>query len=336
MDAEGAVTQEELASLLASLAAAESKERRGARGRAGAGRVHEARVHDFERSETLSAAVVQALGSAYEAFARAAATSISAYLRTPFEVSLLSLDQLSYEQFVRSVPDPTVAGVFSPSPLQCRGILEINPGICFWIVDHMLGGTGEIVKEPRPFTEMEKALLEGTISRLLAELGTAWQELGHLEPELIEIIDSAEAADIAKQTDAVAVASFEVTVEEMTGMASICLPVLSLKLGRLGTQSSDGSEGDGRPVEAASVRRGLVAALGPVSLSCVVRIGAAAVSASELASLAEGDVVCLDKRPHENLDMLIGEAPRFRCRPVASDGKLAVEIVGGLDWRRTE
>jgi flagellar motor switch protein FliM len=323
-----AVTQEELASLLTSLAAAEREGGRGRRGRPGAPRVHEARVHDFARSEGLSRAVVQALEGIYSSFARAATVTLSAYLHGAFEVSLLSLDQLSYRQFAGSVPEPTVAGVFSVSPLPGRAILELNPSIGFWIVDRLLGGEGEIVKAPRPLTELEKALIEGTLSRMLRELGTAWEEMVHLAPELIEIIDSVGAAEIAKPDDAVAVAWFEVTVGPIAGMASVCFPVISLKLGKVGAGLSEDAVGEGARAEVSSLWEGLDTAISGVGVNCVVRLGTTRISVAELTGLEKGDVLCLDRSVDESLEILVGDAPKFRCRPVASAKKLAVEILG--------
>lgn len=290
------------------------------------GRAHKARAHDFARTEALRATTVQALEGAYASFARGASEDLSSYLHSPVEVALVSLDQLSYDEYVRGAPDPTVAGVFGLKPLPGRGILELSPALGLWIVDRVLGGSG-VVKagEPRPLTEMEKALVEGTLSRLLEELATVWQELGSFEPELVEIADSAEAGEIGKRTDAVAAARFEVKVGEMTESASICLPVISLKVGRVG---SGGEEGERGEPEAASLRRGLTRVLSSVPVTCVVRLGRTAIPARELAALQEGDVVCLDTRADEEMEMIVGDARRFRCRPVADEDRVAVEVLG--------
>lgn len=307
--------------------AQEAQEAPGQEADAQEGRAHEARAHDFARTEALRTATVQALEGAYASFARGAAEELSSYLHSPVEVALVSLDQLSYDEYVRGAPDPTVAGVFGLKPLPGRGILELSPAMGLWIVDRVLGGSGVKAGDPRPLTEMEKALVEGTLSRLLEELGTAWQELGSLEPELVEIVDSAEAWEIGKRTDAVAAARFEVKVEEMTEGASICicLPAISLKVGRVGSGREEGERGE---PEAASLRRRLTRVLSSVPVTCVVRLGRAAIPARELAALQEGDVVCLDTRADEEMEMIVGDARRFRCRPVADEDRVAVEVLG--------
>lgn len=326
MAAEGAVTQEELESLLASLAAAARGERRrGARARGGARAVHEARVHDFARSERLSSATVQALEAIYASFAVGAAGALAAYLNHPFHIVLLSVDQMSYDQYVRSVPDPTLIAIFTMGAVPGRAALELNPVIAFWIVDRVLGGKGDIAANPRPLTDLEKALARNPLSAMLAELESAWQGVAPLRPELVDLTHSATLADVAKASDPVAVASFEVRIASVVGMASVCLPSLALKLAggaalRAGTAGrSDGGRREGR-VAAAALRE--------VRLPCSVRLGAAAIRVAELADLRVGDVVRLDRGWRDSLEMRVGARPRFVCRPVAAGSRVGVEIVG--------
>jgi flagellar motor switch protein FliM len=321
-----AVTQEELSSLLAALQV-DGAGQPGAGGR-DAEQIREARVHDFARSDTLPTPTIKALTDAYSTFARAAATTLSSHLRTAFEVSLLSVDQLTYDQCAGSVPDPTVAAVFTAAPLPGRALLEINPGIGFWLIDRMLGGGGDIVNTPRPLTDVEKALLQRSLSDVLGDLGTAWEGLSDIQPCLTEVLDSVAAAEIAKPVDPVSVASFEVMIGSLVAMASVCVPVISLKLGGVAALSLGDLEDGAGERESSATPGCLTEALSDVPVSCVVRLGGATARAGELLALEEGDVVCLDRLYGEHLELFVGDAPRFQCRPVMSHGKLAVEILG--------
>ncbi len=319
MSAEGAVTQEELDSLLASLAAAAREEGRSRRARRGAPVVHEARVHDFARSEGLPATAVQALEAGCHSFAAAVGASLSAHLSHPVQVSLLSVDQMSCEQYARSVPDPTVAGIFTASPLPGRGLLEVNPAIASWIVERALGGMAEAPERPRPLTELEAALLRRPLATMLGELGAAWQNIAPIAPKLVEITHSAALAEIARPTDPVAVASFEVRLGQLVGMASVCLPSLPLKLARRP------AAGEGAPSpRPADVRR----AAARLPVTCRVRLGATSLSLADLASLQEGDVLMLDRAVGEPIELLVGQRCKLLCRPLAVGETVAVEIAG--------
>lgn len=327
MSTEGRVKQEELDSLLASLSTITDHKRASRRGRS-APRVHEARVHDFARGEGLPRSIMQALDTIYTSFARATETAISMYLHTPVQVSLLSVDQVTYDQFVRSVPDPTVIAVFSMKPLPGNALLELNPSCGFWIIDRLLGGQGDILKAPRPLTEIEQSLIEGAISKMLDALAESWQHAAPITPHLETMSHSAALAEIAKPADSVVVSSLELTAGELTGMASICMPVISLKLAGLTLDGSDSSKpAADLPGDAASTRSRIASALHSAPITCGVRIGTTRISADELSSLREGDVLCLDQRLHEPADFFVGKARKFSCRPIDLGPTLAAEIL---------
>jgi flagellar motor switch protein FliM len=329
MKTELTITQEELDSLLSSLEATIEKEKSAGRGRQNARKVHEARVHDFIRSEKLSHNAVQAIEQVHAAFARGVSSVLSNYLHTRIQVSLLSLEQVTFAQFLRSVPDPTVLSLFSIEPLPGRAILEINPSIVFWILDYVLGGQGDAIRSPRPLTDMEKSLIEGTLAKMLNELGIAWKNMMPIEPKLTEIAQNAGSAAIADLTDAVLVTYFEVTIGSVVGMASICIPILPIGISQI-----DASPGkppktiDGNnTVEPAALRDRIAAGLENVSVPCVIRLGSIEIPSNMLETLSEGDVLCLDRSVGEALELLVLKSPKYYCKPIAIGNKLAVEIL---------
>jgi flagellar motor switch protein FliM len=267
------------------------------------------------------------LEAVHAAFARSVAVSLASYLRSALHVSLLSLTQLTYEEFVRSLPDPTVIAVITMSPLQGRAIVELDPGVAFWMMERLLGAEeGEVLEMSRPLTQVERAAMEGPLSHMLAELGSAWQEHMPAKPSLVEIIHTPAAAQIAKPTEAVVAASFEFSAGRPIGRASICMPAIALKLARV-------EAGTGIPEVAAvpdeASRRGrLEAMMASISVPCTVRLGLTDLALTDLAGLQEGDVVCLNHRACEPLELHVGNVPRFHCRPRSAGGRLAVEILG--------
>lgn len=294
----------------------------GARSKQQERRAGEPRLHDFTHSEALPRPVVQALERVCSSLARGASAGLSADLREQVRVLPESLTQVTYDQYVQTAPDPTIAVTFRMSPLPGRGLLQLDTSLGMRIIEQLLGGRGEGAAAARALTMVEKALLEGTVARLLAELGTAFEALARFQPEVAVLVDSIRTAEVAKPMEAMAVAGFEMQIASVTGKMAICLPAISLKMGGAVEASAAGLSDD-----KVSLREMLGASLRSLPLTCVVRLGQARISAAELAALAEGDVLSLDTAASADLEMLVAGRAKFRCGPVRYGSRMAVKIV---------
>jgi flagellar motor switch protein FliM len=308
------ITQGELDSLLSSLETGAGEGGRRAGRRHGATAVHEARVHDFARGDALSRSMLQALESSYAGFAATAAAKLSGYLRARCRMALLSVDQLSYQQFKRSVPDPTVIGLLDLIHLPGEAVLELNQSVGLWIIDRMLGGAGEPPTLARALTEIEKALVSGALSILVSELSIALPGLPHAHATLLRVLHSAEAAEIAGPSEPVVVTSFEITLDDLIGMASICIPAGSLR-GVADPQSASDA-GESEVVSAALMH---------IRIPCAVRLGTVTMSAADVAGVAVGDVICLDRPPSGAMQFLVAGRPKFTCLPVPAGARSAAD-----------
>lgn len=121
----------------------------------------------------------------HENFARVTTTSLSAQLRTLVGIHVASVDQLTYEEFIRSVSNPSTLAMVSMDPLKGSSILEIDPSITFTIIDRLFGGPGESPKNlNRELTDIELSVMEGIIVRILGNLREAWSQVIDLRPRL--------------------------------------------------------------------------------------------------------------------------------------------------------
>ena len=322
MASEQIVTQEELNSLLSSLGTELEGDASAGRNRRRRAVVHEARVHDFQRSDALGRSVVQQLESVHELFARNAANTLAMYLHRRCQISPLSLDQLTFEQFQRSVPDPTVIAVFDLSPLPGKALLEINQVIGLSIVDSMIGRTEGAPSVTRPLSEVEKALVKGALEKLLTDLRNAWKPIAAIKAGLLQIVHSPEAARITEPADPVIVGFFEVRLGDLVGMASICLPSHALR-------TAAGGGAPSLPDEAREER--LISHVSGMQAACTVQLTTLRLPVADLAALGEGDVLRLDVGPSDPVTLLVEGLPKFSCRTALSGLHLVAEVVGPIE-----
>ena len=128
------------------------------------------RRYNFRRPDRVSKEQLRSLHFLHDRFALNLSTSLSAFLRAMTEVSIVSVEQFAYSEFLMSLPDPTAFYAVAMPPLDGVGALELNPSVAFTMVDRMLGGTGQTPAPNRALTEIEQNVLDSVVKLLLEHL----------------------------------------------------------------------------------------------------------------------------------------------------------------------
>ena len=131
------------------------------------------KIYDFKRPDKFSKEHIRTVSMMHETFARLTTTSLSAQLRSMAHVHVATVEQLTYEEFIRSIPTPTTLAVINMDPLKGSAVLEIDPAVTFSIIDRLFGGKGHGTKVQRELTEIENSVMEGVIVRILANMREA-------------------------------------------------------------------------------------------------------------------------------------------------------------------
>jgi len=247
--------------------------------------------YDFRRPTKLSREHVRTLQIAYETFARQHATLLTTSLRAVSQVSLISIEQLTYDEYISSLSSPTIVAMFSIEPLPGTAILEFSLSTAMACIDHMLGGPGG-PQPQRPLTDIESPLLNGMIERTLGELRYAFETIVAIRPQMTTIEYNPQFAQAGATSDAVIVSSFDMRVGTEECLATICLPFGSIfpKLqGDQGAAVLTESQRIAREIAYRNVVAGLEGA--PIEVS--VKFQPVRMHPADLIGLRPGDVVPL-------------------------------------------
>ena len=185
--------------------------------------------YDFKRPDKFSKDQIRTIAIMHETLARLTTTSLSAQLRCLSHMRLAAVDQLTYEEFIRSVPNPTTIGIVKMRPLKGSAVLEIDPAIYFAIIDRIFGGQGTAQAPQRDLTNVESDVMRVVIERLLANLGEAWSVILDLKPELGQIETNPQFAQILPPTEMVVLVTIEARIGEATGMINLCIPYITIE-----------------------------------------------------------------------------------------------------------
>lgn len=250
-------------------------------------------LYDFKRPNRVSKEQLRAFRSIHDKMARALSSQISAIMRSIVEIQLHSVDQMTYGEFLMSLPSPTSFNVFSMKPLDGTGVLEINPSIVFPMIDRLLGGKGDPYDNSREFSDIEINLLDTILRQIMQTLKDAWSSVTDMFPSIDAKESSPNVVQIVAQNEIVIMVVMELIIGHSSGMINICYPVISLEtvLPRLGSRDLIMGETSSKK----SRNKELQALIGGADVNVEAFIGGTNLTLKEVLDLQVGDVIRLNE-----------------------------------------
>jgi len=276
-----------------------------------AGDEDEIKEYDFRRPDKLSKEQMRTLHMIHENMMRLLTTTLSTRLRTVVDFEVASIEQLSYDEFTRSLPEPTIIGINELEPFSGQFLLEINPDIGFAIIDRLFGGFGEPLDRGRSFTDIEETVLKKVINWFLSTMPEAWENIIRVTPRLKELESNPQFTQIVPSNDMTIIITFSARIGESEGLINICLPYIMLEpiVPQLSAQQWFASS---REEQTAQHLENLKTRVRKAPLELQVELGSTELTVSDLLYLQEGDVVRLDKLTDEMADIRIGRNIKYR------------------------
>jgi len=268
-------------------------------------------VYDFRRPDRVSKEQLRSIRNLHDKFARNFSSSLSNFLRTITDINLVSVDQMTYGEFLMSLPDPTNFNIISMVPLDGSAVLEINPSLVFPIVDKLLGGPGLPMYKVRELTALEQHIIESVIYLLLKELEDAWKQVlpnVKFKKEITE--NSPQVVQIVAQNEVVILIVFEVKFADVSGMINFCIPAVVLEpiLGKISSQ--DWLVGAKKAKSSDYVGR-ILEILMETQLPLKLEIGPTSLTVGEILDLSPGDVIVFEHKCEHDVDLKVANSAKF-------------------------
>ena len=289
------------------------------------------KLYNFRRPDKFSKDNLRALRDIHREFSKAISLVLSGYLRMRVEIEIVSVDQLTYEEFVRSMPSPISVGVFEFEPLSGQILLGISFEVISCIVNRMLGGVGSIDAQTRELTDIEKALAKKVINIIIKQLEDSWNAIIPVSGKFISLDDNYQSIQVATAGEIVALLTFEVQIQgKHFGLFSICFPypVLETVLGHLSTQHIFQTKG---LVASNDERMKMISKINTSNVDVRVQFGQCSITLDDFLQLSEGDILKLENRVQDDLIVKINGEKKFFARPGTLKDKICVKITDVYD-----
>lgn len=268
--------------------------------------------YDFKRPERVSRDQLRALATLHEVFTRSLQAALSAMLRTIVDVRVANIDQMTYSEFINSLPNPTCFNVISCEPLEGNIILEIGPQIAFPIFERLVGGGGRGGSPPpeRPLSELEWKILDNKLiqNTVLKELRETWGSITPINFQLRAHESNPQLLPVTHSNDAVIAVQIELSVGENRGFLNLCVPVTVVEpvLDKVATHTMF-ARGRTAPPQ----REALTAALASAEVTVAAFLVEQLITFEDLKNLQVGDIIVTNHATNDPAILCVGEQERW-------------------------
>ncbi len=281
--------------------------------------------YDFSRPSKFSKDHLRTLEIIFENYGRILSTNLPAYLRKNVQVEVMNAEANTYSEFSNALSNPVLLGVVNFAPLEGDIILELASNIGFTIVDRMLGGGGAPLEKTREFTEIELTILEQILEVCTNMLIGPWESVVSIQPRLKRIETNSQFAQFISPTEMTAIVTMNLKIGDVEGLMNICIPYSCVEsvIDKLNTKywySTMQEKDDGLYKESVE------AIINHVRIPVRAVFGRSTISVNDFINIQLGDIIKLDTKVDDELNVYVGNIKKFKALPGATSDSYAVRV----------
>ena len=281
--------------------------------------------YDFARPAKFSKEHLRTLEIIFEHYGRLLSTNLPVYLRKAIQVEVMNSEAVAYSEFSNALSNPVLLGIINFAPLKGNIILEIASNLGYAMVDRMLGGEGEPLEKTREFSEIELLIIERILTVCVNLLHEPWENVVDIHPRLERIETNSQFAQIISPSEMIAIVTINIKIGDVEGLMNVCLPYLTLEdiMDKLNTKYWYSTMQDKDEQQYVDAIETLISKA-PIPMKAV--LGNSTISVSDFSGLQVGDIIRLDTKVNQELDVFVGNIKKFTALPGSSGDKYAVRI----------
>jgi flagellar motor switch protein FliM len=238
---------------------------------------------------------------------------------------------MTYDEYVRSSPNPSFLTLFTMEPMSGAGLLQMPLPIAMPAIDRLLGGPGDGKQPERALSAIETGLLKDLVQRALHEFDYAFESLGKIESKALHAESNPQFAQIIAPSEMVVVARFDVRIGAAPASeASLCIPLASLQP-VLDTVTGQSFFTDRKTYDPAQVARAMADRIAEAPVDVSVQFNEVVLTSDDILSLQPGDVLPLRHPVSAPLSVSASGSVCAHAVPGSKGSRLAFMVVPSPD-----
>ncbi len=284
------------------------------------------RTYDFRCPNKFSKDQIHTLQNIFDKYRRILTIYLIGHFHSTAEAKVLAIKQMTYDEFIRPLPDPTILALFCLEPQEGGALLEMSSSLAFSAVERLLGGSGQAMENNRVLTEIEQTIIEKRLTQMMGLLKEALEEVYAINPRFLTLETNLQFINIMTPNEKIVLVTVEVKIGETAGLINICLPYVVLEpvLDRLGTSVLFTTKAVTNPgFFVKQIQQNVEQA----KVDVMALLGTTEILVKDLLNLAPGDVIPLSQRIQAPLPVYVGDNIKFMGIPGLHKEQLAVKLV---------
>ncbi|HEY8889419.1 MAG TPA: flagellar motor switch protein FliM [Clostridium sp.] len=291
---------------------------------------HKVKLYDFKSPQKFSKDHLRTLELIHDNYGRLISSYLTAQLRNNVKVKIESIQQITYDEFIHSIPNPTILTIFKMPPLSGSILFETNPQFAFQVIDILLGGRGNRMVKLKEFSDIDKNILRKVNAGLISNLKLAWEDVLNVEPEIETLETNPALNQTLAPNEPVALITFSVEMRNNSTFINMCIPYLSIEkvLDKLVVQYWF-RENDEEIVNES--RNRLKDRLNIVKVPITGVLGSTNITVNEFLQLSEGDVITLDNLSDSKVSVFVEDSLCYSGKPGTIGKNRGIEVIDIID-----
>lgn len=285
--------------------------------------------YDFRRPAKFSKEHLRTLEIIFEHYGRLISTSLPVYLRKNISVSVVNSEACTFSEFSTALANPVLLSVVNFQPLNGNIMLELAANLGFTMIDRMLGGPGDPLEKSRDFSEIERSIIDKILAICVQLLREPWKNVVEIEPVLERVETNPQFAQIIAPSEMIAIVTLSIKIGDVEGLMNCCLPYFTLEtvMDKLNTKywfasmKENNEDSYGETLETA-VRK--------VSMPIKAVLGKSVITVSDFVNLQNGDIIKLNSKVDNEMDIYVGNIKKFKALPGSSKDSYAIRVTSIL------
>lgn len=282
--------------------------------------------YDFKRPAKFSKEHLRTLEIIFEHYGRLLSTNLPVYLRKNVQVNVASSETVTFSEFTNALSNPVILGIINFNPMQGNIIMELQSNLGYAMIDRMLGGYGNPLDKNRDFSEIELSIIDKIMVSCMDLLRDPWKNVVEIDPFMERIETNPQFAQVISPNEMIAIVTLNVKIGEVEGFMNVCLPFLTLEdiMDKLNTKFWFSTMAE---VEDEGYQENIEALLRRVDIPVKAVLGKSVISVMDFASLQIGDIIRLDTKVDEEMEIYTGNLRKFTALPgISKDNNYAVRV----------